>query len=279
MHPRLLTSLVLVDPVIMNASSAPSSDTPGSSYTRLSTFRRDKWPSRAEVAKSVKKSKFYQSWDSRVLDLWIQYGVRELPTAPYPEDPEASKKENDVPVTLTTTKHQEVFTFLRPNFNGLDVSGEQIVDRHTTPDLDLTAEDTYPFYRPEPPMIFNNLPHLRPSALFVFGGTSALSSPEWRKQKMERTGTGVGGSGGAKEGRVDEVVFEDVGHLVPMETVDKTAEAAAYWFVKELKRWREEEEQWKREWEAKGKRERSLITEQWEKKVGGDPRGKGSEKL
>lgn len=273
LHPRLLTSLVLIDPVIQTASAA-APDKSRLSHTQASTFRRDDWPSRVEAASSVKKSKFYQSWDPRVLDLWIKYGLRSLPTAIYPDRSE----NDDDPVTLTTTKHQEVFTFLRPNFDGLDANGKLVVNRPTHPDLDLRAADTYPFYRPEPPAVFNDLPRLRPSALYIFGGQSDLSTPDLRKQKMERTGTGVGGSGGAEADRVKEVVLEDVGHLVPMEAVARCATAAGEWLASDLKRWRSEEADFKREWEAKERKAKCTISEEWKKNIGGDPRRK-SEKL
>lgn len=278
LHPRLLTSLVLIDPVIQNAFATAPDDT-RLPQTQASTFRRDDWASRAEAASSIRKSKFYQSWDPRVLELWIKYGLRRLPTAVYPKEHDSSdhSENDDGPVTLTTTKHQEVFTFLRPNFDGLDSNGKLIVNRRTHPDLDSSA-DTYPFYRPEPPAVFNDLPRLRPSALYIFGGQSDLSTPTLRKQKMERTGTGVGGSGGAGANRVKEVVFEDVGHLVPMEAVARCAAAAGEWLASDLKRWRGEEAEFKREWEAKERRAKYTVSEEWKKNIGGDPRRK-SEKL
>ena len=279
MHPRLLTSLVLIDPVIYNGFPV---DPDGShfAYPQASTFRRDRWPSRSEAALAVRKSKFYQSWDPRVLDLWIKHGLRSLPTAIYPKEHGGFDRSgnDDSPVTLTTTKHQEVFTFLRPNFDGVDVNGNPIVNSRTHPDLDMKALDIYPFYRPEPTAVFTDLPRLRPGTLYIFGGRSDLSPPDLRKQKMERTGTGVGGSGGAKAGKVKEVVLEDVGHLVPMEAVARSASAAAEWLTSDLRRWESEEADFKREWEAKEKRAKFTINEEWKKHVGGDPRRK-SEKL
>jgi len=216
-HPRLLSSLVLIDPVIHDpGSSAPADDRASSSGAQKSTFRRDRWSSRAEAKASFLKSKFYQVWDPRVLDLLVTHGLRKLPTAIYPQDSDASdySEADDAPVTLTTTKHQEVFTFLRPKFEGVDARGMRVPNRQTHPDLDLHAQDTDPFYRSEPPRTFYNLEHLRPSILYIFGGQSPLSQPDWRKAKMERTGTGVGGSGGADEGKVKEKVrMSDICYL------------------------------------------------------------------
>lgn len=278
-HPRLLLSLVLIDPVIRSASAA-ALDESTMLQPQASTFRRDDWPSRAEAASSVKKSKFYQSWDPRVLDLWIRYGLRSLPTAIYPKANDGfDRTENDDgPVTLTTTKHQEVFAFLRPKYDSWDTDGKLIVNRRTHPDLDWRHVDTHPFYRPEVSAVFNDLPRLRPSTLYIFGGQSELSTPGFRKQKMERTGTGVGGSGGAEANRVKEVVFEDVGHLIPMEAVARCAAAAGEWLASEMKRWRAEEAEFKREWDAKERRAKYTISEEWKKNIGGDPKRK-SEKL
>lgn len=88
---------------------------------------------------------------------------------------------------------------------------------------------------------------------------------------METTGVGVGGSGGAKEGRVKGVVLEDVGHLIPMLVPGLCAEKAVEWLEVEVARWTEEEEKWKRGWLGKTKRERQMVTKEWERRVGWRP--------
>jgi hypothetical protein len=133
---------------------------------------------------------------------------------------------------------------------------------------------TYPFYRPEPSSATHSLPYLRPSVLYIFGGKSEISLPEWRQQKMALTGTGVGGSGGAREGRVKEVLFPKAGHLIPMEAVSECADAAAEWLKPEMERWLSEEEEWRQTWEGRSVRERRTLSEEWKVHVGGDPRGK-----
>lgn len=286
-HPRLLSSLVLIDPVIHDpGSSAPGDDRASSSGTQKSTFRRDKWPSRAEARTTFLKSKFYRAWDARVLDLLVKYALRKLPTVLYPKGPDDSASSKDLeadngPVTLTTTKHQEVFTFLRPKFVGVDAKGNKMPNRWTHPDLDLDldAGRQYRFYRAEPTRTFHNLQYLRPSAMYIFGGQSLLSPPDWRKARMERTGTGVGGSGGAKEGKVKEKVFEDVGHLLPMEIPKECAEAAADFLSKDLELWRKDEAVWKKAWESRSRTERSTISEEWKRNIGGVTRAKPLQKL
>jgi len=267
-HPRLLSTLVLMDPVIQKFASNPT----GPSPAQASTYRRDLWPSREAAAATFKKSKFYQTWDDRVLQRWVTHGLRELPSPIYPDD--SSKQGQDRQVTLSTTKHQEVFTFLRPNFIGLRDGEKAIVDRSTHADLDPTGPNVYPFYRPEPLRTFHNLPYLRPSVLYIFGGKSPMSQLPHRKEKMDSTGTGVGGSGGTKEGRVREVVLEEIGHLVAMEAVEACADAATSWIGKEMGRWRDEERKFREEWSKKGILEKQVVSEEWKRMIGGPLRVK-----
>ncbi|KAI4263002.1 MAG: hypothetical protein L6R42_001823, partial [Xanthoria sp. 1 TBL-2021] len=249
--------------------SGRPSNTANSLLTQMSTFRRDYWPSREEAAASFRKSQYYQSWDERVLNRWLDIGLRNTPTALYPEtkgDPGAQ------PVTLLTPKHQEVFTFLRPNFDGMDGDGRMVLDRSSNPDLDLDAGETYPFYRAEPSSTFKRLPYLRPPVLYMFAGKSELSAPVLREQRMRTTGVGVGGSGGAAEGRVKQVLFEDAGHLIPMEIVEESAEAAAEWLAPEMQRWAQQEKEFQAKWSQKTLAEKQTVSEEWKRRVGGDPR-------
>ena len=261
--------MILFDPVIqiMHAMGPPNEKI---NAAMASTHRRDRWPSRRYAAEVFAKSPFYQAWDKRVFRLWLQYGLRDLPTAIYPEPLEPNKE--GPPVTLTTTKHQEVWTFLRPNYLGRDAEGKSVIDRRTTPDITPDAPGIYPFYRPEPIILFHKLPHLRPPVLYIYGSESNLSRKEFRDSKHETTGTGVGGSGGAREGRVKSILFEGVGHLIPMEAVNKSAEECAKWLQQEMKRYREEEAKWQ---ELRAKREKMddiMVNKEWTQHIGPFPR-------
>ncbi|KAL2004065.1 hypothetical protein VTN02DRAFT_570 [Thermoascus thermophilus] len=292
MHPRLFHTLVLLDPVIQRQSTQirppRSFHTAGRNIpttTQLSTYRRDLWPSREAAAASFQRSPFYRAWDPRVLARWVQYGLRDLPTALHPlDDASAAVVGNgDRPVTLTTTLHQEVFTFSRPNYDG-DPARNVPVNRLTHPDLDLDpgsrtddddkeegggASASYPFYRPEPARIFSQLPHLRPSVLYIFAGKSDMCSPEMRADKLRHTGTGVGGSGGVAAGRVRDVFLEDFGHLLAQEAVDECADAAGEWFGEELRRWSEEERELDRltGWRGKSQVEKVTVDEEWRRRI------------
>lgn len=288
MHPRLLHSLVLLDPVIQRQATLPGSrsfHTAGRNIpttTQLSTYRRDIWPSREAAAESFKRNPFYKAWDPRVLDRWVKYGLRDLPTAIHPldDDKNSDKNGKDRPVTLTTTLHQEVFTFSRPNYDG-DPAKNLPVNRLTHPDLDPSSStsrggsSSYPFYRPEPARLFSQLPHLRPSVLYIFAGKSDMCVPKMRADKLNNTGTGVGGSGGVAAGRVREVFLEDFGHLLAQEAVNECAEAAAEWFGRELRRWRGEERElgeW-RGWSRRSQVEKMTVDEEWRRHVPPPVRG------
>ncbi|KLO85796.1 host-specific AK-toxin Akt2 [Fusarium fujikuroi] len=250
-HPRLLDSLVLIDPIIQIPN-------PSISLAGLSTKRRDIWPSREDAVARFKKSKFFQSWDPRVLDLWIEHGLRDVPTELYPKEEGSGPDER---VTLTTSKHQELFSFVRPTY--LPRDWEPSNDQDPEQNQDCPG---YPFHRPEPPKIFRRLPELRPSTLFVFGKQSEFSSPERRQEKMRTTGTGAGGSGGAAAGRVQEETL-DCGHLIPMEKVSECADVISSFVGKEIRHWRDQQESFKRYRERMLRRQQITIDEQWEDKV------------
>lgn len=272
MHPRLLHTLILLDPVIQRQTTTLES--PASSNiaktTQLSTYRRDLWPSRKAAAESYKRSSFYQAWDPRVLERWVQYGLRDLPTAIHPLDnsssPQTKEGEKERPVTLTSTLHQEVFTYSRPNYDG--PPGKNVpVNKVTHPDLDPSQPGSFPFYRPESARVFAQLPHLRPSVLWVFGTKSDMCVPEINAEKMAMTGTGPGGSGGVQAGRVREVYLDNTGHLVAQEAPVQCADAASSWLGQELQRWQSEDRDFRAQWSKKSKVEKLTVDSRWKEHV------------
>ncbi|GAB7365530.1 hypothetical protein MBLNU230_g6603t1 [Neophaeotheca triangularis] len=270
MHPRLLSSLILIDPVILRVQSMDGNFGPA----RASTKRRDKWPSRKEAEAGFKRSKFYQAWDARVLDLWLKYGLRDTPTPLYPaagsspSHPQTAKADSngstDAEVTLTTTKHQEVFTFQRANWPTESHPYPNTDPNPTThPDIDPTSSPNAPFYRGEPIATFKRLPTLRPTVQYIFGEESPLSAPILCADKMAVTGVGVGGSGGARKGRVRQVTVKGAGHLIPMEKVEETAGHCVDWLVPEMGRWWEQEVALAREWSQVPKERKAVMSEEF----------------
>ena len=230
---------------------------------QLSAFRRTLWPSREAASTGFAKSAFYKAWDPRVLERWIQHGLRDVPTPLHPEDQAPQ-------VTLTTTPAQEVFTFLRPNFEGYGVNGKAI-NRSTHADID-TRRIIYPFHRAEPPAILDRLPGVRPSVLYVFGSESNVGTADVNADKVRRTGVGVGGSGGVPEGRVSGVTFEGIGHLIPMEASAQTADAISEWVGSEMVRFRKEQLAWNEGWKSKPLQEKQRFDEMFLKMLGGAPK-------
>ncbi|KAF1984194.1 alpha/beta-hydrolase [Aulographum hederae CBS 113979] len=322
MHPRLFTSLILLEPVFDKSIHTCR----GPALTRASTFRRDVWSSREEAACAARKA--YKRWDPRVMERWLNFGYRTMPSVVHPNTRGLQQRLEQIgeqssacfdinqwleqrstgsdelrpsdggknwstsdlePVTLATTKHQEVFSYLRPNFKGIRVvsetSPETLVpagrttipeieatkldglDRSEIPDLVGPPDATVPFYRAEPVIAYLALPHIRPSVFYVFGEKSPLSAPELRRSKLERTGTGVGGSGGAKAGRVADVEIARGTHFVPLERVAECAAAVFGWLGGESSRWKIDEERLVAAWEAKSAREKATVTPEWVDKI------------
>lgn len=202
------------------------------------TGRRDLWHCREDAEREFRASKAFRKWDARVLDLYLRYGLRSVPTMLYPLD-----GERQVPgeaVTLATTKHQEAWAYMRPNFE--PIGDDARYERLLAPDVDLEREGRLLSVRAEAGITLRNLPFVRPSVFYVFGGKSPMSSARLQRQKMETTGTGVGGSGGVEAGKVESLVLPHVGHLAPFEDVEACGEAAAVWLGKWMEGWTREEE-------------------------------------
>ena len=270
-NPRLFTGLILLDPVIQPRTTEVLADESGKTQPNLatlSTFRRDTWPSRDAARQAFGKSPFYQSWDRRVFDRWIDHGLRECPTLLYPDT-------NSTTVTLATPVSMEVYQFSRPNFQGNGKRSGRI-ERATHADVDPDNENSYPFYRSEPNRTFLRLEEVQPSVLYISGSASPVSQsiPDLDQTRLSCTGTGIGGSGGAKEGKVKLVTLEGVGHLVAMEEkgLKETVEAAGDWLGEEARKWKEEQERLQRTWfDGTSAKEKQEISEEWKKFMGGPP--------
>lgn len=254
MHPRLLHSVVLIEPIAFSWGAPPQRYP----IIKLALLQRDQWSSREEAVAAFKKNPVYRSWDSRAFDKLIAHALRDTPT---PLFPDAGK------VTLTTTRHQDAFSLHRPNFAGFSAATPSTppdaLERLTHPDVGASSPAcTTPFYRPEVRAAFEMLPTLRPSCLFMHGEKSDQCAAPVRAEKMRVTGTGVGGSGGVAVGRVKEVVGAG-GHFFPFEKIDWTAGEVAAWVVGEAGRWAEEEAKLRALIEKKTARERVTADKQW----------------
>ncbi|CAG8195474.1 unnamed protein product [Penicillium olsonii] len=262
MHPRLFTSLVLVEPVIV-----PDTFTGyGPLLSKLSLKRRDVWPSRSIAIQAARKS--HKKWDKRVFERWCSYGYRSLPTALYPQPQSSTQSLDDGSVTLASTKHQEVVQYIRPNFEGHKAVGQisptdPVYEPLFQPDVIGPPSRTTPFYRSEPVLCWKLLDHVRPSVLYVFGGTSPISRAETCAELLQRTGAGIGGSGGAPTGQVLSVRIPGFGHQVPLEEVSKTASAILQWIQPVFRKWLEDEVRIAENWADLPTKDKSTVSAEW----------------
>ncbi|KAI2615391.1 prolyl aminopeptidase-like protein [Hypoxylon sp. NC1633] len=257
-HNRLFSSLVLFDPIINKFSLVQTGAINGA---RLSAIRRDTWPSREAAATSFRRSRFYSSWDPRVLEAWITHGIHEVP------DAGAGNK-----AALVTSRHQEVFTFFRPLYPYVRPDGT--VDRDGAPDFDPAMNDKpdpnhpFPFYRSEGSTVLQQLPHVRSSVLWVFGEASDVNlPPSTRSETVKRCGSGPNGSGGVGAGRVAELTLKGRGHLFPMEIPSVCAEHAATWIGREMNHYRESEREYE-EWTRLPLDEKSSVSQEFVERMG-----------
>ncbi|KAK4539286.1 hypothetical protein LTR36_000812 [Oleoguttula mirabilis] len=225
LHPRLMASLVLFDPVIGLTTSADFA-----SLFYMNSVRPDVWPSRQEAEKG---SRFlFKTWDKRALDLWLEYGLRDTPSLVHRE---AGK------VTLRTPKAQEAWIYGRSWFDAIPGDGQYATPeaRAKYPDMHDGVLQTHPFYRPEDTYVWQDLPRVRPGVLYICPDNGPMIDARAMEERLKRTGCGASGSGGVKEGRVSASVIERVGHLLPFERPSECASVAAGWLGNDIKAWEE----------------------------------------
>ena len=235
----------------------------------FSSYRKDLWSSRSEAEAAIRKSGFFKAWDPRVLDTYLQYSLRSIPTAVYPDDRSrdpAIALTNAV--TLTISKHQEAWSYVRPNFT--PQSNEPNVDpveRLLSPDITPVTEGKYRFASPEALLTYMHLPHLRPYVQWVYGSTSPINVPDLQNKRMEITGAGMGGSGGREMNKVEETIVNRTGHLAPFEKVEECASVLASWITKHLRNYQADELFLQQHQSGKSERNKLVMSKEWLKGV------------
>ena len=206
-----------------------------------------------------------------MLERWLRFGLREKTPQAYSED--RKRIEGEANIALTTSKHQESWTYIRPYFSAFASSldeGLLGVNRRRYPDADPSVLETHPFYRAETNLTFDNLPLLRSSVLYVFPRRSPMSTPWLKGKKLDTTGIGKGGSGGVKAGKVKGVELESGSHLITFEKPDECAEIGFVWLTEWYRGW-EQDEMIEIEEGARGKSEiegnRLIISKEWHDKT------------
>ncbi|KAJ8068194.1 hypothetical protein OCU04_003764 [Sclerotinia nivalis] len=199
--------------------------------------------------------KAFKTWDARALELYLKHGLRAIPTALYNPTQEIPAST----VTLTPSKHQEAWSYTQVNFEPREAG----LDRLLLPDWDNNLDVPMLFTRTECSITMRNLPHLRPSVLYIFGNKSPLSSASSQDEKMTLTGSGIGGSGGAAKDVVKKVTFSDAGHLFVFENVNESARVAADWIERWLGGWLADKKFYKMYKSKKSDEEMLRVSKAW----------------
>lgn len=240
MHPRLFHTMVLVEPAI-HMGVDPKMIL---KQARGMMKRRDGWSSRSDVEAWIQKNPYYKNWDPRTISRFVEYGFIE---DEQPADGGAAKLRSKTPPMI------EVTYLYRPNLGAAGSQGPEHItaeQKAEVPDIHPNAKLRTPVYRPEGPIAFNMLPSVRPSVQFVLGESSGYAAPEIQKPRFELTGTGVGGSGGQRLGRVKQHFVKRGMHTIPVDkNLDEVASVAAQWIGQEHPRWVEMEETAQRDWD------------------------------
>lgn len=282
-HPRLFSSLILVEPWLTRVRFASSAR----KLMAASTHKPDVWPSRDSALQRDRRK--FKTWHPRVFERWAEYGYRELPTAIY-QVLDAKGDGNSRPVTLATTKYQEGMAFTRLNLDrhielGLpdhEATDQGPIPPHdplAVPDMEGSLQPGQQSYRPEPGLVFKLLPYLRPSFLCISGSESDLYKSGSHAEAATSAGTGFSGSGGIKYDRVKHEVIEKGGHNLPLEKMEEVAEAAGPWIYAEMLRWQDEERRIAQGWEKKPLKEKSVFPDGWMTVIGDLPPPRKQSKL
>jgi pimeloyl-ACP methyl ester carboxylesterase len=223
MHPRLFQALAFLEPMIQLENPTGSS---GPMVARSASKKPDLWSSRQAAEVALRKGTFLRSWSKGAVDNYLRYGLRDTPTAVYPLSSHVPKGS----VTLTTSKAQEAWTFLRMAGSLEKKNRPILTDQYISHDVTNNAGDdhlnnaNWLMNCAAPCMAFELLPHIRPPVLYIFGSRSHINNADRQNDKIQRTGTGLGGSGGAASGRVRAQTVIGASHMMPMERHLATAE-------------------------------------------------------
>ena len=210
-HPRLLSNLALVEPILGDCTRE------GLFFALHAVQKPDSWSSREEADVLLPKSPPFSHVDARVLQCWMSHGLR-------------ARRDSSGGVELTTSKHQEAVTYIRPQFRSMD-SGRggvsETTRRRLLADLNPSVDESRRFYCPAAVITLTRLPELRPGVLYVFGGKSVMSPSTKRNYIVKTTGTGISGSGGRCCGHVESQTLSKNGHLVTFENPGECAKVIA----------------------------------------------------
>ncbi|KAJ5728431.1 hypothetical protein N7493_004761 [Penicillium malachiteum] len=236
-HPRLLSALVLYEPMILdNAPIHAAGPTKFGGNVHPGAFalkRPDLFNSLEEGQEHIRKR--FAHYHPEVVARHVNVTLRPTPTRLY--NKESTPGLPDGAVTLATSKYDQAMMYAIPNV----IPESAGLDKLLLPDWHPERAIPLSIGRPEPHAAMEMLPFVRANVLWAFGSKSFASRPEAQDQKMKLTGSGFGGSGGVKAGKVEKVVLEGGSHNFVCEDVDWTANVAAEYFARWWPRYLAEE--------------------------------------
>lgn len=226
----------------------------------MATLRPDLWPSRLDAENALGKNRMMRAWDPRALQQYLAHALRATPTALYP-----STQSNPQSVTLTTSKYQEAWSYVRSNF---EPRASETEERLLEPDAASERTRAMVFFRPECSIALASLPFVRPTVLWLFGAHSPLNNKDEAQHLANSTGTGPGGSGGVPAGRVAQKVLTKASHFIPCEQPKETAVEIASWLAEHSLRLFEQDEAFhRRAAGVKSANDMRKTSELWNKQV------------
>ena len=103
--------------------------------------------------------------------------------------------------------------------------------------------------------------------LYIFGDGSPVSAVSMQEILVNRTGVGLGGSGGIEAGQVAMVSLQGGGHLFPMEKVKACAELVSIELNKRLCQFKSHEMFLQRHQSGKSERDKLVVSKEWQEGV------------
>jgi len=234
MHPSLFTSLVLIEPIILNSPSEA-----GVERLALAAIkRRREWKTRAEAEMYFGKA--WANWDPRVRERWNRSAL-----IPADEKTPSGKTE------MAWSRVQELDSYVDSSELRAMATGEVV-----------GAGKGSAAWTPYPPQIWERIKDLGVHALFVCSSDSAQNGEMSRNHWKEFTGTNEKFWLRGFERKVELLRIEGVGHLVPMEAPVKCAEHVGVWIEEEMRAWRKEWDKHKR-WRQMSEKDKGDAVERW----------------
>lgn len=110
-------SMVLIEPAIISKNLLANDlamQKVVAQLSRSSGSRRDIWPSIADAKSWMAQKSPWKSWDSRILDIYVQFGMRPLPTRIYPNT------QTGVTLSFPRLTHSLAYNNLQDQHDALD---------------------------------------------------------------------------------------------------------------------------------------------------------------